>query len=375
MKEPKEITAFQTTAIIINSTIGISVLALPRIASEKVGSGAFLVTLIAIVLFMLIMWVVAKLSKRFPAESIVEYSQRVIGRPLGKLAGLLLICFFIVTTSLVLREFGDVMNTTLLPDTPITATLFGMLLLVAVSTRNTFSVISYMHTYYLPFIVIPLILMVVFAIQDVEMRHMKPYIGNDTTFVDFFAGGFALTGLPFFHIGFFIITVLAPYMKEPKKIVKACFWGSFISGIMILLGVGITVAVFGSEEVKASLWPMLVLTRMTELPAAILERVDVIFLVVWIISAFTTILSGYLISIELFSKLFALRSHRVMSYIIFPVVLGMSIYPKNVLQVYQLIDVIGKWGLVITAGYPLLVLIVALARGKRGVVSNEASSD
>jgi spore germination protein len=373
MKEPKEITAFQTTAIIINSTIGISVLALPRIASEKVGSGAFLVTLIAIVLFMLIMWVVAKISKRFPSESIVDYGQRVLGRPLGKLVGLLLICFFIVTTSLVLREFGEVMNTTLLQDTPIIATMFGMLLLVAVSTRNTFSVISYMHTYYLPFIVIPMILMAVFATKDVETRHMKPFIGNESSLVDFLAGGFALTSLPFFQIGFFIVTVLTPYMKEPEKVGKACFWGSILSGIMILLGVGITVAVFGSEEIRASLWPMLVLTRMTELPAAILERIDVIFLVVWIISAFTTILSGYLISIEFTSKLFAFRSHRVMSYILVPVVLGISLYPNNVLQVYKFIDVVGKWGLGITAGYSLVVLLVAVIRGKRGMVSNETS--
>ncbi|MFP7296713.1 GerAB/ArcD/ProY family transporter [Neobacillus niacini] len=373
MKEPKEITAFQTAVFIINSTIGISVLALPRIASEKAGTGALVMTLIAILLFMVIVWVIAQLSKRFPAESIVEYSQRVIGRPIGKLVGFLLICYFIVITSLVLREFGDVMSTTLLQETPITATLFGMLLLVAVSTRNTISVISYMHTYYFPFIVIPIILMAIFALQDVEIRHIKPFFGNEATFANIFTGGFSLMGLPFFQIGFFVIGVLTPYMKEPQKIGKASLWGSILSGVMILLGVGITVAVFGAEEVKTSLWPMLVLTRMTELPAAILERIDVLFLVVWIISAFTTILSGYLISLELSSKLFSLRSHRVLSYLLIPVVLGISIYPNNVLQVYQLIDVIGKWGLIITAGFPLAVLLFSVARGKRGMVSNGTS--
>jgi spore germination protein len=368
MNEPKQITLFQTVAIIINSTIGITVLALPRIASEKVGAGAFLVTIIAFVILIISTWILAKLSQRFPRETIVIYGQQVISKPLGKIFGFLIICFFIIITSFILREFGEVMNTTLLRETPIKVTILSILLLVAISTRNDILTISYMNTYYLPFIVVPVILMVLIAIQDIEIRHLKPFIGNDTHFVDFFWGGIAVAGLPFFQIGLYIITVTTPYMIAPKKIVKASLVGMLFSGMMILLSVGITVAVFGSEEIDTSLWPMLVLTRMSELPAAILERLDVIFLVVWIISAFTTILSGFLISIKLFSQLFCLRSHRVLSYLSVPLFFVITLYPDNVIHLYELMNLIGQWGLLLTIGYPLLLLLLSMIRGIGGTL-------
>lgn len=366
MKEPKQITTFQCIAIVINSTIGISILALPRIASEKVGAGAFLVTCIGMFFAIISVLFIALVSKRFPKEPIIQYGQKLIGKPLGKVFGFILIGYFFIITALVVREFGEVMNTSLLHDTPMSATIIAMLLLVAIATRNSLTTIAYMHSYYLPFIVIPILLMVIFAIQDVDPRHMKPFFGNDTTFMDFISGGLAVAGLPFIHVGLFIVPIIATHLIDAKKIVKGSMWGGGLSALIILLATGVTVAVFGSEEIDNSLWPMLVLTRMTELPAAILERLDIIFLVVWIISAFTTILSGYLIGIELSSQLFNLRSHRVLSYLALPIVYVLSLYPQHVHHLYRLIDVIGTWGTPLTMGYPLLLLLVSLARKKGG---------
>nr|WP_106780362.1 endospore germination permease [Lysinibacillus timonensis] len=364
--EPKQITTFQCIAIVMNSTIGISVLALPRVASEKVGSGAFLVTCIAMIISITSVFLIAQLSKRFPRVSIIQYGQKLISKPLGKLFGLFLIVYFLMLTGLVIREFGEVMNASLLQETPMSATILSMLILVAVATRNNHTTIAYMHSFYLMLIVIPILLMVIFAFQDIDPRHLKPFLGNDTTFLDFLDGGLSVAGLPFIHIGVFIILIIAPYMIDTKKVMRGSMWGIGFSACILLIATGVTVAVFGSEEIDNSLWPMLVLTRMTELPVAILERLDILFLVVWIVSAFTTILSGYLIALELSSQLFKLRSHSVLSYLFLPLVFVLSLYPQNVLHTYELIDIIGKWGILLTVGYPILLLLISYARKKGG---------
>ncbi|BDH62563.1 spore germination protein A2 [Lysinibacillus sp. PLM2] len=366
MNESKQITTFQCIAIIINSTIGLSVLVLPRIASEKVGSGAFLVTCIGMIFPIISLYIIALLSKRFPSESIIQYGQKLISKPLGKIFGFILIIYFFTITALVLREFGEVMNTTLLQETPMSATLIVMLIAVAVATRNNLTTIAYMQSFYLPFIVIPILLMVIFAIQDIDPRHMKPFLGNDTTIIDFLSSGLAVAGLPFIHIGMYIILIFASHMIDTKRILKGSMWGIGISAFIILLSTGVTVAVFGSEEIDNSLWPMLVLTRMTELPFAILERLDILFLVVWIISAFTTILSGYLLGIEFSSQLFKLRSHRVLSYLLLPFVFVLSLYPHNILHLYNIMEVVGRWGTLLAMGYPIILLLVSLIRKKGG---------
>lgn len=366
MKEPNLITTFQCIAIVINSTIGISVLALPRVASEKVGSGAVVVTCIAMIIVITSVFLIAKLTKKYPRESIIQYGEKLISKPLGKVIGFSLIIYFLILTGLVMREFGEVMNTTLLQETPMSATILSMLILVAVATRNNHTTIAYLHTFYLMFIVIPILLMVIFALKDIDLRYLKPLLGNDTSLIDFLSGGLSVVGLPFIHIGMFIILVIAPYMVEPNKIMKGSMWGIGISAIILLLATGVTMAVFGQEEIKKSLWPMLVLTRMTELPVDMLERLDILFLVVWIVSAFTTILSGYLIVIELSSRLFNLSSHRVLSYLVIPLVYGITLFPKNILHTYELINAFGTWGISLTVGYPLLLLLIAFVRKEGG---------
>lgn len=362
MKEPRQITTLQSSIIVINSTIGISVLALPRIASENVGSGALMATGLGIMFSILGVIVIASLSRRFTKENLISYSQKIVGKPIGKLVGFILMLYFAALSSIVLREFGEVMNTTLLQDTPITVTTIALLIVVAVATRNNMTTISFMHTYYLPFIVLPIITMVIFSIQDMDIRNIKPILGNGTMLVDLLGGGLSIVSLPFIQIGLFIILIITPHMVQPKTIIKGGVWGILISGVVIFLATFATLAVFGSEEVKKSLWPMLVLTRMTELPVAILERLDIVFLVVWIISAFTTLLSGYLIFIELGSQLFRLRSHRVLSYLGLVIVYGLAFYPDNILHLYQVTDILGKWGLTLTIFYPLVLLTVAKLR-------------
>ncbi len=82
-------------------------------------------------------------------------------------------------------------------------------------------------------------------------------------------------------------------------------------------------------------------TFMIQLPFELLERLDILFLIIWILSAFTTILSGYLIVIYNGSQLFHLKSHRVLSYLILPIVFIVALYPKNIIHLYNLIREVG----------------------------------
>ncbi|MDQ0233459.1 GerAB/ArcD/ProY family transporter [Metabacillus malikii] len=364
MNEPRQITTFQTAAIVINSTIGISLLALPRIASEKTGTGSLIVVLMAILYLLISVLILANLSRRFPGENFLTYSKLLVGKHISRVMLFFFICIFFINTSIVLREFGEVMRTTLMQETPISVTLLFMLYVIAMSARNNITTISFMHTYYLPFIIGPLIILVIIAYRDIEWIHVKPLLGNDTTFMDFLSGSVTIFGLPFIQIGMFIIVIIAPHMLKPSKSLKGALWGAVISGMMIVLATFITLAVFGAEEMKKSLWPVLVLTRMTELPSSILERLDIVFLVVWIISAFTTLLSGYLITIELSSQLFNFRSHRSIALLAIPVVYVLSIIPKNIIHLSEIMVNFAKWSIVLTVGYPLFLSLIALWRKK-----------
>lgn len=49
----------------------------------------------------------------------------------------------------------------------------------------------------------------------------------------------------------------------------------------------------GSEEVKLMIWPVLDLARMTSFPSQLLERLDVLFLALWLTAVFTSLYSPF----------------------------------------------------------------------------------
>lgn len=367
MREPRQITASQTMMAIFNSMVGISILRLPRIASEHVNSGAILVTIIGLGLMMLGMGIMTLLGYRFPKTSLMQFSKQLIGKPLSFLFGLFIICFFIVLIGFITREFSFMLSSFLYPDTPIIVLVGAMLLLVAITTRNDITTIAYMQFFYFPLLFLPLLALIVLALPEVDLRHVKPLLGNGTTFSDFAQGGFTMVTLPFVSIGIFLLTVLTPHAQNAKHAIRGSLLGGLISGVVLLLTLFVTIGVFGYMETKSPLWPLYVLTRMVQLPLELLERLDILFLGVWVLSAFTTILSGYLIVIYTGSQLFNLKSHRVLSYLALPFVFGAAMYPQNILHLFELIEQVGKIGLILTMGYPLFLLLIALIRRKGNV--------
>ena len=63
--------------------------------------------------------------------------------------------FFAFLTGLGAREFGAVVITAILRETPLEVTVIVMLLLAAVTSRNDLNTFAYIHTFYLPIIIAP----------------------------------------------------------------------------------------------------------------------------------------------------------------------------------------------------------------------------
>ena len=131
--------------------------------------------------------------------------------------------------------------------------------------------------------------------------------------------------------------------------------------------VAATVGVFGAEETKLLLWPTLELAKTTSLPGNILERLDAAFLAVWVTAVFTTLYSSYFLTIHSMSKLFRLRDHKMFSLFLLPFIFLLAMQPQNIIQLYVIIENVGRIGLWITIAYPFALLVIAWLRKKKGL--------
>ncbi|MFX3636578.1 MAG: endospore germination permease [Candidatus Pristimantibacillus sp.] len=359
--ESRQINVIQAAAILVSTIIGVGVLALPLFAVRVADSGAPFVTFLGSLIAFIGLMLITVLGMRFPNQSIIQYSEDIIGKGFAWLGSVLIIAFFGVLTSLTAREFGEVVVTSVLRSTPVEVTVIVMLLLAAISTRHDMTTFSYIHTFYFPLLLIPVLLIVALSLKNAEAINLLPILGNESK--GMLTGTLTIAAL---FQGSFILTAVIPAMKKPEKAMKASVWGMLIAGGLYVVIVVAAVSVFGAEEIKNLLWPTLELAKATSLPANILERLDAAFLAVWVTAVFTTLYSSYFLTVYSISKLFRLREHKLFSYFILPFVFVMAMLPPNIIQMYEIIENVGRFGLYITIGYPGLLLVISILRKKRG---------
>lgn len=362
----RQITAIQTSAILVSTIIGVGVLALPLFAVQSANSGGPLVTLMAVAFSFAGLAMVAVLGMRFPNYTMLHYSEVILGKWLARICNFSIVVFFAILTSLTAREFGEVVITAVLQRTPVEVTVIVMLLLAAISTRNDIMTFAYIHHFYFPLLLFPALLIVALSLKNADPLNLQPIWGNGQTRM--LEGTLNIAAL--FQGSFVLITVI-PHMNRPEKALLATFWGLLIAGGLCIAIVAAAVGVFGSEETLKLLWPTLELAKTTSLPANILERLDAAFLAVWVTAVFTTLFSTYYLTIDKARRLFGMKEHKTLALFGLPLVFFMAMLPQNIFEMYEIIKSIGRIGLIVTIGYPAFLLSVAIIRNKRGDRSSD----
>ncbi|PYI56880.1 GerAB/ArcD/ProY family transporter [Paenibacillus flagellatus] len=369
MDTRRQITAIQAAIILISTIIGVGVLPLPLFAAQAASTGGPLVTALGGLVALFGLFVITKLGQRFPDKSIVRYSEELIGKWPARIGSVCIIVFFALLTALAAREFGEVVVTSVLKKTPLDVTVIVMLLLAAMSTRNSITVFAYIHHFYFPVLLFPSLLIIVLSLKNANALFLQPVWGEGMS--GFVPGMLTIAAL--FQAAF-VMTMVIPAMRNPARAMRASMWGLGIAGGVYVLIVTATMAVFGPEETKKLLWPTLELAKVTSLPANILERLDAAFLAIWVTAVFTTLFSTYYFTIHSISQLIRLKDHKMFSMMLLPYIFVMAMYPKNVLHMYEVIAKVGRIGLFLTIVYPLLLLIVSYARRKGGGSDERDSS-
>ncbi|WP_276357101.1 GerAB/ArcD/ProY family transporter [Cohnella caldifontis] len=360
MRSDREITMIQLGSVVSSSIIGVGILPLPLFAVRAGGAGAPLVAMLGSMIGFAGIWLLVALGKRFPRETFVQYSQSIVGKWPAAVGSLLIIVYFTVLTAFGAREFGEVVITSVLKNTPVEVTVIVMLLLTAVSCRQDLTAFAYIQYFYLPVILVPAWLIVILSLKNADFINLLPLWGNEPQGI--WRGGLSIANL--FQTSF-VISCIIPAMKHPNKALIPCVWGTVLAGAMYVAIVAAAVGVFGAEEIRLLLWPTLELAKTTSLPANVLERMDAAFLSIWVTAVFTTLHCSYTLTVVSMADLFKLKDYRALPIFLLPLVFMLAMQPQSIVQMYTTIHFIGQLGLLLTIGYPAVLLLIALARGKR----------
>jgi spore germination protein len=350
------------TTITVGAVIGVGVLAFPRIVIDSAGTGGPLATLLGAIPATFAWLAYVKLSRRFRGRSPAEYASQILTRPIGWLFLSSIIIFKITITAMAAREFGEVLKTAVLPNTPIEVTIITMLLAAAYFVRYDVQVFARVYEVFFLVMLVPLTIIGLLSLTNARLYHLMPLTGISWQGV--------LNGAMMASVGYVAVMVVAfvlPSLNRPKQAVKAGLWGLGLSAFVYLLAITASLSVFGSEEMKRMVWPTYELIKTTTVPGFILERLESAFIGIWVAAVFTTVAATYYPILLICSQWFGLRDHKVMAIPLVPILYMVALAPPDIHTLYRFLATVGLGGAVLNQVMPLLMLLIAYLRGKGAV--------
>ncbi|NOU62514.1 GerAB/ArcD/ProY family transporter [Paenibacillus sp. LMG 31461] len=319
--------------------------------------------IIAGVLGLFIAYVSTKLSLLFPGQTIVQYSQVILGKWVGKL---IMIPYFIQWYSVlgvILKEFSDFTIATLLPRTPVwILTITMVLLLIYITYIGGIEGIGRCGELLGPFIVIMLILILPLNIPVMDWTRILP-IYEDTGIGHIFKG--ALSPLSFFG-EVCMLTMLVSFMKQPLEAPVRAMLGLGAACFLFIVSTLFVIMVFGPGLSAKMTHPFFDMVRFISF-GGFIENIDVVIVLIWIISVFIKMSIYFFISCYGTAQWLHMKDWRKLIWFVAPIVLIQSwMYPN--ITVSDIEYVTRYWIPIVLPinmfGIPLFLWIVASIRKK-----------
>jgi spore germination protein KB len=279
--EKAKISVIQIFAMMFIFEMGTALVISYGIGAQK---DAWLAILLGMFGGVILFFIYYSLFRQYPNLPLTGYARKIFGKYVGWIIGLLYVIFFMYAAARTLRDFGDLLLSSTMTETPLLAIhiLFVLVMCyvlylgieVLARTAEVFIVIVFLFGVVGNFLVL--------ISGNIDFHNLQPFLENGwkpilkTTFP-------STTFLPFGEM--LIFTFLLPYLNRPE-LVKKVWLSALISGGLILsYTTSLNLTVLSVEQVETSTFPLLSTIGKINL-FDFIQRMDVIVVLSFLITVF-----------------------------------------------------------------------------------------
>lgn len=354
-QEKRSLDARQVTLVVLGFGIGGGILTLPSLAAKVFGASGWLIVLVLGLFYTGGAWIAGRLAEKFPEETIIEYSPRLLGKYLGLLFNLIFITSFLLVIPIEIRILQELVNISLLPDAPIWFVSGSFLLAIAYGASRQIDQIAQVNELLIEIAIIVGLFVVLLAMQHFEPLHLLPFFSKDLIHPDKVN---ELVGMAFSFASFPVISMVVPYLRNPRQTTPAVVKGNIFITLVYTIFTLIVLGVFGYQETTKLSWVALELAKSINIEAVILERLDLVLIVSWISALYTTaLLAGFVVSASV-KRMFKLKKHAYVIWALVPLVYYLStIFTNYFVWTRWSVYVAALFVVISVFFYPLLYLL------------------
>lgn len=306
MIENGKIAPLQFGILVFMFALGSAAILLPSIIISIAKQDAWISVLLSIIVDISFISLWHRLSKKSPNQSLIQYSERILGKWLGKMVGFVYVWYFLYLSSLVLHNVGSFITTNVLVQTPMQVVHIIFMLSVIYAAYLGLEVIARACEVFFPWVIIIIFITAILLVKDIHLSKLLPILpdGWQTPV----KGIYPLLGFPISESVIFLM--IFPFVDRQNQIKK--YFTLFIISTALIgtLIVIISISVLGVDITARSTFAVFEVAKEIRV-GTFFERVEVLIGGIWIMTIFVKLSFCFYAANLASAQLFHLKSYRV----------------------------------------------------------------
>lgn len=276
--------------------------------------------------------------------------------------------------SIFLRSFSEGLKIIFFPRTTVPTIMLLFLIAMIMVNRLGFHSIVRSNLFFMPIILFSILFIFIANLDSFTFERMMPLFGNGffSTFFSGLSNLFAFGGISFLYL-------LPPYLKEQKKYKKIAAVSIGLSAFFLLTSVATLLFIFPFVTTTEEIFPLYLASRYIEF-GRFFQRLDAVFLFVWIISVISYLSITLYFSTSIFKKITNLQHTKWISPLFSILVFAIGLLPENLKQISFLENAVYQSFVIILVFLVSIILLILanmkyqLIQKKKGSVSIDKAS-
>lgn len=368
MSSSTKIGSIEAIFLILTIMINHIILNLPKNILNTTGSSSLINLVFITLIVFVIIFLICKLLKRFPGFDILDISNFLGGKLLKYIIGTLFILYFLLTASIFLRSFCESLKLVYFQRTPILFLILLFVITITITNKLGSNSIIRANALILPIALFSIIFIFIANIDNFTVQKMFPIFGNglSSTFFSGISNLFAFNGIVFLYF-------IPPSLNNPNQFRKIAFTSMILSAIWLFFSVATLLFMFPAIVTTSEILPLYFASRFIEF-GRFFQRLDAVFLLIWITSMVSYLSIVMSFSINIFKKLTNFKYLYIIVYGFSLLLFLLSLLPRNSAQLYFLEYHFYQYlVLILVYGVGLSILILANLKHKRQIVKKGES--
>ena len=269
------LTSSQIFWLALTSRLTVNLALLPSLTASRAGRDAWLSFLVSIPAGLAFAWVGTYLPRLAPGSGLAEQGRRALGPLGGLIVTLLYVWSYMHLTSLIVRDYAEVIVTAVLPNTPLEVVVAVVALLAAVMAAQDTPTVGRLALILGPLVLLAVVSVLAPVSPQAELARLTPVF--ETGWPGVASGALSATA---WHSLAYFYPAVAPSVVDPVRGRRALLGGLAAATLMSAFLAAEVLAVMSAELAVQTQFPLFELARLVMI-GEFFQRVDALAIAAW----------------------------------------------------------------------------------------------